>query len=166
MKLRTWLIWADIICTALAVLIFTVAVVRSIGNIVYPVWLLAPWRVLAILLAVIVEIHVILCLLVSWAKIGEEEARQKRLGIPPNQEPPVVSFLFIILFFLSISFPSLAMFQIFSQVFESLSIELLVIFIGLCISDIFFVIPFVKNTRTIRELLPTRSSVESDQEQK
>jgi hypothetical protein len=155
MKLRKWLIWADVICTALAVLISIVAVVRSIGNVTYPVWILAPWGVLVVLLAVTVEIHVIVCLLVSWVKIGKEDARQKRLGIPPNQEPPVVVFVFFVLFFSSISFPSLALFQFFSHAFEFLSIELLVLLIGLCIGDIFLFIPFVKDARTVRELLPT-----------
>ncbi len=165
MKIRTWLIWLDAVCVALAILISVVAIIRYTGNIAYPVWILAPWGVLIVLLAIISIVHMFFYVPMIGAsegqstKIEEPVIGAKEVTSTKDETPAsVIVSLFII------GCAIAATVQFFHHAFGYLSVELLIFLLGISIADIFAVIPFVK-ARTIRDLLPTEASVKSDQEQ-
>lgn len=117
----------DSICVGLAVLATILSIVRFVGSFAYPLWVLAPWGVIVVLLSIIIIVHagIYTAVVVSAAPENDQGAAFGVCGLS------------------TVACAIVASVQFFNHAFGWLSIESLVLLIALLVVDALIGVPMV-----------------------
>jgi len=126
----------DSICVGLAVLVTILSIVRFVGSFAYPLWILAPWGIIIVLLSIIVIVHAGIYAAVAVGTTSDSDIQGAALGI---------------LGVATVICAIVASVQFFQHAFGWLSVESLVFLIALLTVDALIGVPMVNKALSASE---------------